>query len=293
MEDRYASFQLPDGTLIKAVFDGHGLNMEGKRPAEYAKRTLVKRLAAAAQDWFHPLQRGNGGAAVSTRKPKPTLAEIRKKWTEVCVTWDEELYRKFGWAKDNGTTAVWVMIPSNENRIYLANVGDSRAVIYDEAGKVMESTRDHKPDDRDEKIRIQNAGGFVRSATGNDHTARVDGMLAMSRSLGDHYLKSHDSDGSLQLDKSRVIPVPFITSVDLTPSGYYYVVLASDGLWDVMDNQSVGRWLVERIRAQTESTSTSSSSIRNWNRFCDELGKHALALGSSDNICITILRVRI
>jgi serine/threonine protein phosphatase PrpC len=53
-----------------------------------------------------------------------------------------------------------------ENRIISANLGDSRAVLYrlnpeDSKLSPLSLTRDHKPSDADEKLRITNAGGRV------------------------------------------------------------------------------------------------------------------------------------
>ena len=81
------------------------------------------------------------------------------------------------------------------NVLYVANVGDSRAVLASKGSNnqmtARDLSRDHKPDDPDEKLRITRAGGHVSPPPGNGLSARVwlDAKytmigLAMSRSIG-------------------------------------------------------------------------------------------------------------
>ncbi len=66
-------------------------------------------------------------------------------------------------------------------RIYCANVGDSRMVMS-VCGEAVTVTDDHKPSKREEKFRIIRAGGYVC----ND---RVMETLAVARSFGDFFFK--------------------------------------------------------------------------------------------------------
>lgn len=78
---------------------------------------------------------------------------------------------------------------------------------------------DHKPNRQDERTRIENAGGVVVWAG----TWRVGGVLAVSRAFGDRLLKRY------------VVATPDITEETVGPDDQL-VVLASDGLWDVVSN---------------------------------------------------------
>jgi serine/threonine protein phosphatase PrpC len=60
----------------------------------------------------------------------------------------------------------------------VANLGDSRAVLSRSGGRALALSRDHKPDDRTERRRIEAAGSHVA-------LGRVAGELAVSRALGD------------------------------------------------------------------------------------------------------------
>ena len=49
-----------------------------------------------------------------------------------------------------------------EDTCYISNIGDSRAVISRNGGKIRQAvTRDHKPSDELERTRVLNAGGRV------------------------------------------------------------------------------------------------------------------------------------
>nr|XP_043618413.1 probable protein phosphatase 2C 75 [Erigeron canadensis] len=117
-----------------------------------------------------------------------------------------------------GSTAVVLLL--THEYIIVANCGDSRAVLC-RHGKPMPLSVDHKPDREDERARIEALGGrvlFVGSGT------RVEGVLAMSRAIGDRFLK--------QVVTSE--PEYLFTKREL---GDMSVILASDGLWDVLSSE--------------------------------------------------------
>lgn len=151
--------------------------------------------------------------------------------------------------KDNittsGATAVAALIrrTSEGKFLYVANVGDSRAVLctsvdqnkfestyfsfnffrspaQTECGYVAQRlSHDHTADDPGEQQRIQAAGGFIARG-------RVLGILAVSRSFGDHGMKDY------------VIAMPHLTEVNLSDHGSCpFLILACDGLWDVITDQ--------------------------------------------------------
>ena len=74
-----------------------------------------------------------------------------------------------------GCTATVVLVTPME--LYCANAGDSRSVMC-ERGQAVELSYDHKPDLPSERSRIVKAGGEVMEG-------RVNGMLALSRAIGD------------------------------------------------------------------------------------------------------------
>ena len=163
---------------------------------------------------------------------------------------DEEL--KFYDSEYTGSTATIVLI--QDNKIYCANVGDSRAyIIYD--NYIKKITVDHKCSVPEEAERVIKAGGKI---TKN----RVQGQLVLSRSLGDLYVK-----------KYGVINLPDI-STNTIDYNIKYVVIASDGIWDVVDEKTVLNM---------------SKMKKNADDFCKDLVKLAIEKESKDNIsCIVI-----
>ncbi|CAD6210581.1 unnamed protein product [Miscanthus lutarioriparius] len=117
-----------------------------------------------------------------------------------------------------GSTAVVAVV--GPRHLVVANCGDSRAVLFS-GGAAIPLSDDHKPDRADELERIHAAGGRVIFWDG----ARVFGMLAMSRAIGDSYLKPF------------VISDPEVRVVERKDGEDEFLILASDGLWDVVSNE--------------------------------------------------------
>ncbi|KAK4488805.1 hypothetical protein RD792_004595 [Penstemon davidsonii] len=118
----------------------------------------------------------------------------------------------------SGACCVTVLIEGNE--IVVSNLGDCRAVLCRD-GIAEPLTTDHRPTQVDERRRIEDKGGYVEFHRG---TWRVHGTLAVSRSIGDAHLKNW------------VMAEPDTKVIHLTPD-MQYLVLASDGLWDEVNNQ--------------------------------------------------------
>ena len=79
-----------------------------------------------------------------------------------------------------GCTATVILVTQTE--IICANAGDSRTVLG-KAGRALDMSEDHKPENTKESERIYRSGGFVEDG-------RVNGALALSRALGDFEYKS-------------------------------------------------------------------------------------------------------
>mmetsp|Transcript_57665 Transcript_57665/g.168860 ORF Transcript_57665/g.168860 Transcript_57665/m.168860 type:complete len:281 (-) Transcript_57665:61-903(-) len=161
--------------------------------------------------------------------------------------------------------------------IYTAHLGDSRAVMSRGGSATrLTSMTDHKATDPLEGKRVIEAGGFIM----ND---RVNGMLAMTRALGDHLLKIPI------LPNDVVSNVPDITSTDLSPQDSF-VILACDGLWDVINDQQAVELVLESMRELTPIARQLEAEGRSMAEILARmLVEEALARASNDNIsCIVI-----
>ncbi|KTG41710.1 hypothetical protein cypCar_00024392 [Cyprinus carpio] len=145
---------------------------------------------------------------------------------------DRDMVEKFSASHDEaGTTCLIALLSDRE--LTVANVGDSRGVLCDKDGNAVALSHDHKPYQLKERKRIKRAGGFI-SFNGS---WRVQGILAMSRSLGDYPLKN----------LNVVIPDPDILTFDLDKLQPEFMILASDGLWDAFSNEEAVRFVRERL----------------------------------------------
>ncbi|KAI4382816.1 hypothetical protein MLD38_008729 [Melastoma candidum] len=171
-----------------------------------------------------------------------------------------------------GSTAVVAVVTPDE--IVVSNCGDSRAVLC-RNGVAIPLSSDHKPDRPDELGRIERAGGRVIYWEG----ARVLGVLAMSRAIGDNYLKPF------------VIPDPEVTVTARTEEDEC-LILASDGLWDVVSNETACGVAGMCLRAQRPPDGAAESSDRACADGSMLLTKLALARHSSDNVSVVVVDLR-
>lgn len=114
-----------------------------------------------------------------------------------------------------------------DDDIIVANVGDCR-MITGKDGDSQRITKDHKPNDDEERARIERLGGEVTCTElpNGTVTYRVNGILAVARALGDFALEPHIT----------AVPDIFHTNIQGEEE---YIVIACDGIWDVLKDQEV------------------------------------------------------
>ena len=163
MEDTYTITEWPSGdggnsTVYFAIHDGHG----GRGLSQFCEERLHVNVRTELEH--------DGG--------KRPVGEC------LCSAYfitDIESSKK-GLMMSGSTAATCLIRQEGEKRfLYSANVGDTRAVLC-RKGKAQRMTYDHKASDPAEMQRITEAGGFVLRK-------RVLGILAVSRSFGDHSMK--------------------------------------------------------------------------------------------------------
>lgn len=221
MEDAHVcetNFALKDYSFF-GVFDGHA----GPKVSQYCSLHLLESIMESIDV--------NKGKEV-------TEAEVRKAIRDGFLHLDEKLKKEPQWASGedrSGTTAIVVMV--SPQKIIWGNCGDSRGLLCRE-GKVVFSTQDHKPYNQRERERIEKAGGTVMMQ-------RVNGSLAVSRALGDFdYKRANELKATEQL----VSPEPEITVQDRDPSSDEFLLLACDGIFDVMSNEEVVAYVTRHLK---------------------------------------------
>lgn len=176
-----------------------------------------------------------------------------------------------------GSTAVVAVV--GPEHIVVANCGDSRAVLCRQ-GAAIPLSIDHKPDRPDEMQRIQAAGGRVIFWDG----PRVQGVLAMSRAIGDGYLKPY------------VTAEPEVTVTERKEEDEF-LILASDGLWDVVTNETACQivrmcLLNSSRRGEVKSDVSAETSDKACSDAATLLTKMALARRSADNVSVVVVDLR-
>ncbi|GKV06701.1 hypothetical protein SLEP1_g18556 [Rubroshorea leprosula] len=237
---------------------------------------------------FFGVYDGHGGSQVAQFCAEKMHGVIAEEWgretvdaTEWQRRWEVAFSRGFEKADNDvlreeiasemvGSTAVVVVLSGCQ--IITSNCGDSRAVLC-RGTETIPLTVDQKPDRHDELLRIEREGGKVINWNG----ARVFGVLAMSRAIGDHYLKPW------------VIPVPEITFMTRTDEDEC-LILASDGLWDIMSNEEAGgvacRLLRRRRRLMMADGVSPAQAV------ADNLTDIAYGRNSSDNISVIVVDLK-
>lgn len=125
---------------------------------------------------------------------------------------------------NSGTTAT-VCLLRHGIELVVGHVGDTRAILCRE-GNAVRLTLDHSPDEKEEKKRINDKGGvIVNNSLG---VPQVNGRLAMSRSIGDMDLKHFG-----------VIAEPYIHSTMIEHGKDAFLILTSDGLSFVLNDQEM------------------------------------------------------
>ncbi|KAK5810908.1 hypothetical protein PVK06_026225 [Gossypium arboreum] len=212
----------------------------------------------------------------------------------------------------SGSTATIILIA--DGQILVANIGDSKAILcsekfhspsearetllqlYRERRRngavspfrssnfkvaassglvryiVKELTRDHHPDRDDERSRVEAAGGYVVEWGG---VSRVNGQLAISRSIGDVSYKSYG-----------VIAAPEVTDWQSLTANDSYLVVGSDGIFEKLSLQDVCDLLWEVKNHDTVGSRLSSSCALS---LADCLVNTAFERGSMDNMAAIVV----
>uniref|UniRef100_A0AC34Q8Y1 Uncharacterized protein n=1 Tax=Panagrolaimus sp. JU765 TaxID=591449 RepID=A0AC34Q8Y1_9BILA len=253
MEDRmHYIHDVRSHLSIFSIFDGHGGNFVSNFLEEHFSKNMRKRLLywvpsrkssiVEEVDAFHAIKQA-------------IVTEVHKI--------DDEI-RRLHQHRTSTTGSTLISAILEQNRfLTVVNVGDSRAIACDFSGKAVVLSRDHKPSDALERRRIESAGGFIE----NFGVDRVQGVLAVSRAFGDN---------SLKLD-NLITAHPDIVRIDLVERPLRYLLVASDGFFDVFGNQEA----IDFANQFLEDKGTFE-----WSRLASTLVIEALDRGTEDNVSV-------
>lgn len=293
-EDRFIlDLQLtsPEGLRVAGfcVLDGHS----GSRCVEH----LVERLPRHLQ-------------ACLSGKPALTEEHLSQAVAEACALADSEFLVRARQLEmmDGSTMILGLLFPEavpkpprlvGSCKLLIANVGDSRAVLCrvvegsaacNTGGRLgaIRLSEDHKPNRLDEQQRIKARGGivdhhgvwrvFLPSAVFWGGRAIPRWGLAVSRSFGDLLLKEPERYGCPSVAPGGlVIAEPEIRTAEVELAGDRFLILACDGIWDVLRDEDAVAVCASQAGAELAAHS---------------LVRHAFAAGSGDNLTALVVSWR-
>jgi pyruvate dehydrogenase phosphatase len=243
IEDRLDARIVERGTLA-CVCDGHG----GWNVSQFAKKTLLATVQSEL------------GAITEDCDDDAVLGAMRRAYERVDRDWQRSVEGAFsmgfGEVAKVGSCALTVL--ATLSKIFVANAGDCRAVV----GRLIDGqwsgealTNDHNARLASEKARLaeEHPGekDIVVCRPHNPDACYVKGRLQPTRALGDLYLKYSEFNGNRDTDTmpsyGRRIPPPYtppyitatpeVSALSWEEGREQFIVMASDGLWDVLSNQ--------------------------------------------------------
>ncbi|CAI9259845.1 unnamed protein product [Lactuca saligna] len=238
----------PLPTSFYAIFDGHG----GSEAALYLKNHAINLLFT------------DPDLPQTSTINESFLQKLENSHSKAFLLADKALANECSISDYCGTTALTALILGRH--LVVANAGDSRAVLC-RKGVAVQMSQDHRPSLLEEKIRVESVGGFIEDGY-------LNGELAVTRALGDWFMKSPGGFDSGLTGK------PDIRRAVLTEDDEF-LIIGCDGIWDVMSNQEAVA-VVRRELGRCDDPQ----------RCAVELVKCALGRDTSDNITVIVVCFR-
>ena len=166
-------------------------------------------------------------------------------------------FEKFREAENCGSTGTIVVL--DNNFIYCANVGDSKCFYINNKNNAFQLTEDHHCSNQKEREELKKKGIMI-------FQNRVFGSLSLTRTFGDTELK-----------KDGIECNPYIKKILVDKEEVKYIIIASDGIWDVVNKEKLEEFCKELKNGTSEE-------------FCNNLVDYAMNNGSNDNISCIVLR---
>ncbi|KAG8468797.1 hypothetical protein KFE25_007315 [Diacronema lutheri] len=245
---------------LYAVYDGHG----GRTAVDYVCAQLHRAIAAEVR-----ASRGLGLGECLQRAFMRADAALKP-----------------AGAYSAGTTAAVVLLardPGGSVRLHLANCGDSHVLLVPRraagaagaAGAAERLSEEHSGKAEREVARIEAAGGTVAYG-------RVGGMLAVTRALGDHALKSDPHGKGLTAE-------PFLAERQLRADEHLALVLGSDGVWESLNDAAIGQIARQVLEERPPAGMAGARAQAAAAEVAQRLVRTAVQRGSRDNVSAVCL----
>ncbi|XP_060174523.1 probable protein phosphatase 2C 65 [Lycium barbarum] len=243
------------GAFFCGVFDGHGPS--GHKVARYVRDLLPSKISSSLKECNEIRNSENDEESHQNSMFDAWKAAYLKSYKEM----DAQLEREPSIESySSGTTAVTLF--KQGEHLFVGNLGDSRAIICtrDEKNQLISQqlTVDLKPHLPSEYERIKSCQGRVMAMEQEPNVYRVwmpdedCPGLAMARAFGDFCLKDYG-----------LISVPEVYYRKLTESDEF-VVLATDGVWDVLSNDEVIRIVATTRKRSMAARTLVECAVRAW-----------------------------
>jgi len=261
-----------------ALFDGHG----GKTVCHLVAHNLHKVILDKMKKYSAP-----------GSKIEPNDDDMIKLLEESFVETDKIITKQ---VQKSGSTGLVTLII--KNKIYCVNIGDSRAILCN-GTEAVRISRDHKPDLPDEKQRIEEQGGAVTKKFGG--IPRVNGILAISRSFGDARLgEAISAQPHISIIDIKKFKMNYTDTANSEIEGTVDIgeklkcvskrqqsesklslLLACDGLWDVMKDTDAAKYIAECIEK-----------VKCPDKIAKGLVQEAERLESLDNVSVLYVQLQ-
>jgi len=264
MEDRmtvFGRFLGVDAADYFGIFDGHG----GDATAHYVGEQLHHVLYAHIKKLVNV---ANDDATLNFALALDDPQGLRKAFTSAFEDLQAQLEAKQP-PLAGGAVGVAALVLGEQ--LFLANCGDARAVLIHADGTPTRLSLDHKPHLPAEKARIEGLGGFVTTHTSRQGviTSRVCGAISVSRAFGDVGLQPY-------LMATPFVAEPVNVAASGTPTAPVALLLACDGLFDVITDEVAAKIIVENANPEKAAI---------------KLRNAAYAGGSTDNISVLVVHL--
>ncbi|PIA64482.1 hypothetical protein AQUCO_00100159v1 [Aquilegia coerulea] len=248
----YQGFGIQERSFC-GVFDGHGKHGHAvsKLVSDRLSSLILSQQKAFAHDDY---EENINNETVSSSE-----------WRRACVSafkvMDKEIKRQENLDSSwSGTTAVTAIVQGED--LVISNLGDSRAILGTTSDNdeliAIQLTTDLKPDLPNESDRIKKCNGRIFALNNEPNIQRVwlpnDDLpgLAMSRCFGDFGIKNYGIIAIPQMSYHR------ITNKD------QFLVLASDGVWDVLTNNEVASIVWSVKNAEKAAIAVVNAAVAAW-----------------------------